>query len=451
MACPRRYGAPVPPAAFASFGYRDFRYFWISGVISSAGRFFQWVALPIVIWRLTESPGWVGFVGFSQFVPMAVIAPIAGQLADRYPRRKLLLVTQSLMAIVALGLAVAWWGGVRSPMAFTVLAAVTGLTGGLNLPTWQAFVTELVPRGLLLNAVTLNSAQFNASRLVGPMLAGFTVAAAGPGAAFAVNAASYLAVIFALLVIDAPGTVASKRSGRMRPVRDFVAVYGYVRGRSGLTAAMGNASMIGFFGLPIQIMVVVFAEDVFRRGSGGFGIMLAMIGLGAIAATPVVASLGGRVPRSRVQVSALVLYGSAVLGFSVAPSFVASLVPMALIGAAHLASASTLNTTVQMQVDEDRRAQVLSMYLMVLMLSNPFGQLVLGQLVEVIGARPAFGLCGALLLAVTVLMWMVGLMRNLDAEVGAYEPQVVPEVHPTMPSPPSPDWKPSEREVPRQE
>ena len=425
----------MPPAALASLGYRDYRYFWISGLISSAGRFFQFVALPIVIWRLTESPGWVGFTGFCQFVPMALVAPIAGQLADRYPRRKLLLVTQSLMAVVALTLAVAWWGGVRSPTAFTALAALTGLTGGLNLPTWQAFVSELVPRGLLLNAVTLNSAQFNASRLIGPVLAGFTVAAAGPGAAFAINAASYLVVIVALNLIDAPGA-ASGRAGPMRPVRDFVAVGRYVRSRRGITAAIGTVSMIGFFGLPIQVMAVVFAEDVFRRGSGGFGLMLAMVGAGAIAATPVVASLGGRLPRSRIQVWALVLYGAAVLGLAAAPSFGVSLVPMALIGAAHLTSASTLNTTVQMQVDEDRRAQVLSVYLMVLLLANPFGQLVLGQLVEVIGARPAFGLAGALLLAATVPMQMVGLLGRLDTEVGAYEPEVAPEIHPTTPAPP---------------
>lgn len=441
----------MPPAALASLGYRDYRYFWISGLISSAGRFFQFVALPIVIWRLTESPGWVGFAGFSQFVPMALVAPIAGQLADRYPRRKLLLVTQSLMAVVAMSLAVAWWGGVRSPAAFTALAALNGLTGGLNLPTWQAFVSELVPRDLLLNAVTLNSAQFNASRLIGPVLAGFTVTAAGPGAAFTVNAASYLAVILALAVIDAPGVSASERAGRMRPVRDFVAVAAYVRSRRGITAAIGTVSMIGFLGLPIQVIAVVFAEDVFRRGSSGFGIMLAMVGAGAIAATPVVASLGGRLPRSQIQTWTLALYGAAVLGLAVAPSFGVSLLPMALIGASHLTSASTLNTTVQMQVDEERRAQVLSVYLMVLLLANPFGQLVLGQMVELIGPRIAFGLCGVLLLAATVLMRAAGVLARLDIDVGAYEPEVASEVHPTMPAPPGRGAGEQHREEPGRE
>ena len=426
----------MPPAALASFGHRNFRCFWFGGIISSAGRFFQFVALPAVVWQLTESPGWVGFAGFAGLVPMALMAPLAGQLGDRYPRRKLLLVTQTLMALVALGMAVSWWSGIRSPGAYVALAALAGMTGGLNLPTWQAFVSELVPRSLLLNAVTLNSAQFNASRMIGPMLAGVTVATAGPGAAFAINAASHLGVIVGLAMIDAPGVVNRAKSGRMRPLRDFVAVARYIRTRSGIMAAIGVVSLIGFFGLPIQVMAVVLAEDVFERGPSGFGLMLTMIGAGSVVVTPIVASLGGRVPRSVIQRWALALYGLAVLTLGLAPSFGLSLVPLALVGAAHLSSASTLNTTVQMQVDEERRAQVLSVYLMVLMSANPFGQLVMGQLVELIGARPAFAISGAVLLAANVPLHLLGGFKRLDADSGTYVPAVNPEVHPTTPAPP---------------
>ena len=152
------------------------------------------------------------------------------------------------------------------------------------------------------------------------------------------------------------------------------------------------------------MLAVVFAEDVFNRGPGGFGIMLTMVGAGAVAATPVVATLGGRVPRSQIQRAALVLYGAAVLGLAVAPTFLSFLVPLVFIGAAHLTSASSLNTAVQLQVDEERRAQVLSLYVMVLMSANPLGQLALGQLIELIGARPAFGAYGATLLAGTALL-----------------------------------------------
>ncbi len=428
----------MPPAAFASFSYRSFRYFWFGGFVANAARFFQYVALPAVMWDLTRSPGWVGFAGFAQFATMAVIAPVAGVLADHYPRRKILMVSQSLMGLMAAAMAVAWIQGVRSPTAYVALAAASGLAGGLNLPAWQAFVSELVPKDLLLNAVTLNSAQFNSSRLVGPMLGGITVATAGPAAAFTVSAVGCLGVLTALVRIESRKAAAANGALNMRLIRNTMAVARYVRARSGLVVAFVTVALIGAAGLPVQMLAVVFAEDVFNRGPGGFGIMLTMVGAGAVAATPLVASLGGRVPRSQIQRAALVLYGAAVLGLAVAPTFLSFLVPLVFIGAAHLTSASSLNTAVQLQVDEERRAQVLSLYVMVLMSSNPLGQLALGQLIELIGPRPAFGAYGATLLAGTALLHALGSLRHLDIEVGEYTPAVVPEAHPTTPVPPRP-------------
>ncbi|MYB29239.1 MAG: MFS transporter [Acidimicrobiaceae bacterium] len=434
---PRRYRAPVPPAAFASFRYRDFRYFWFGGITSMSARWFQYVALPAVIWDLTASPGWVGFAGFAQFTAMAVVAPAAGMVGDHYSRRKILIVSQSFMGLVAVAMALAWTQGVRSPSAYVALAVASGLGGGLNLPVWQSFVSELVPRDLLLNAVTLNSAQFNSSRLVGPMLGGITVAAAGPEVAFWVSAAGAVVVVFALALVRS-GQAVLAGTPSLRVIRNTLAVARYVRERRGLVVAFVTVALIGALGLPIQILTVVFAEDVFDRGPGGFGLMLTMLGVGAVAAAPVVASLGGRVSRSNIQRVALVVYGAAVAALAVAPTFVLYLVPLVAIGAAHLASASALNTAVQLQVDEERRTHVMSLYVMVLMSSNPLGQLALGQLIELVGARPAFGLYGALLLVGTAVLHTRGWLRQLDVEVGEYSPGVVPEIHPTTPSPPRP-------------
>ena len=325
----------------------------------------------------------------------------------------------------------------------SALAAASGLTGGLNLPAWQAFVSELVPKDLLLNAVTLNSAQFNSSRLIGPMLGGITVATVGPAVAFWVSAAGCLGVIAALARIESRKTASAVGALNMRLIRNTMVVARYVRARRGLVVAFAAGGLIGLVGLPIQMLSVVFAEDVFDRGPGGFGLMLTMVGAGAVAATPVVASLGARVPRSQVQRAAFALYGTAILGLAVAPTFVISLAALVLVGAAHLTSASALNTAVQLQVDEQRRAQVLSLYFMVLMSSNPIGQLALGQLIERVGARPAYGAYGAVMLGGTALLHLSGWLRHLDVEVGEYSPEVVPEVHPTTPSPPRPTRPPS--------
>ncbi|MFQ5558753.1 MAG: MFS transporter, partial [Acidimicrobiales bacterium] len=387
-----------------------------------------------IIWGLTHSAAWVGFAGFAQLVPMALMGPLAGALADRHPRRRILMFTQSAQAVVSVGFMAAWWAGVRSPWAYVLISVAAGVTAGLNLPAWQAFVSELVPRELLFDAITLNSIQFNTARMIGPVLAGVTVGAAGPGWAFFINAASFGAVLVALARIDTPDTV-PRPDGRIRPVRDFVETIAYVRARPGIATAVGTVALIGLFGLAIQTMSVVLSEEVFDRGAEGFGLMLTMIGAGAVLSAPLVGSLGGRLARSRIQGVALFVYGFAVLGIALAPVFWLALPALAMMGGAHLASASTLNTAIQLRVDEDRRAKVLALYLMALLLANPVGQLVLGQLIELFGPRAAFAASGGALVAAAFALTLSGRLAHLDDEGGSYEPRVAAEVHPTMPVP----------------
>lgn len=423
---------------FAAMAHRNFRLFWIGGLISGSGRFFQALAIPAVVWQLTESPGWVGLAGFSQFLPTAMVAPLAGALADRHDRRLLLLVTQSAQAVMAASFMALWWSGVRSPGVFVAVSAVAGLVAGLNIPAWQAFVSELVPRHLLLNAITLNSMQFNSARMIGPVLAGVTIASVGPGWAFFVNFVSYGAVLVALALIRTPD-ITRARTERIRPLRDFVETIHYIGRKPGISAAIMTVFLIGMFGLPIQTLSIVFAEDVYDRGPSGFGLMLTMIGAGAVLFSPVVATLGGRVARSRLQGIAIVAYSCAVIGFAVAPTFLLALVALMAVGAAHLTSASTLNTTIQLQVDEDRRAKVLAVYLMVLLLSSPIGLLVLGQLIELIGPRRTMFGAGLVMLAAASALKVSGRLAALDEEGGTYVPEVVPEAHPTLPVPPRED------------
>jgi len=413
------YGAMMPAAAFASFSHRGYRRFWLGGVTANSARWFQYVALPAVIWDLTSSAAWVGMAGFSQFAAMALMAPVAGVVADRHQRRKILMISQSLMGLIAAMMALVWMQGVRSPSAYLALAGAAGLVGGVNLPVWQAFVSELVPRELLLNAVTLNSAQFNSSRLIGPMLGGVTVAGAGPSVAFMVSAAGALVVVLVLARIESNTPITTTNAVSMRLVSNIADTVRYVRARRSLRVAFTAAALIGALGLPIQVMTVVFAEDVFNRGPGGFGLMLTMVGIGAVATAPLVASLGGRVPRSRIVRVSLRLYGVAVAALALAPTFVTYLLPLMLIGAAHLAAASSLNTAIQLQVDEARRTQVMSLYVMVLMASNPVGQLMLGQITEMLGPRLAFGVYGVLLITAAVLLHMRGWLRHLDMEVAS--------------------------------
>lgn len=413
----RRLGS----SSFAPLRVRNFRLFWLSGIVSNTGRWFQAVAVPIIVLDITGSAGWVGIAGFAQLLPTALMGPLAGAIADRYARRRVLLITQTIQAFLAFGFMAMWIAGIRSVGAYVAASVVSGVAGGLNLPAWQAFVSELVPRDQLMGAITLNSAQFNAARMIGPALAGVMIAAIGPAWAFGINGVSYAAVLIALTMMRlAPLSV--DRSSPMRPVREFIETLAYIRQRPGIVTAILAVSLIGMFGLSVQTLSVVMAKDVFHRGSGGFGLMLSMVGMGAVLSSPFITHMAGRVRRSRIQSTALVLYGTAISLLAVAPWFGLALAAMMIMGAAHIASASTLNTAIQLQVDERVRAKVLSVYLTSLLLASPVGQLVLGQMIEHLGARRSFGVAAAVMVSMAAGLVLSGRMKSLDENLGSDDP-----------------------------
>jgi MFS family permease len=425
---------PEPPGIFAALRHRNFLIVWLAAIVSNAGRFFQAVAVPLVIYELTDSAGWVGLAGFAQLLPTALLGPLAGALADRYQRRRILIVTQSMQAAASMLFVVLWFAGVREPMAYIAASVLAGASAGLNLPAWQAFVSELVPRDTLMSAITLNSAQFNLARLLGPLGAGVVIRVWGPGWAFLVNAASFTTIIIALVAVTVP-YVDRDRSQRMRPWREFVDAFRFSRTRPGIITAIVTVVPIGFFGLASQTMSVALAEEVFEV-EAGFAQMLFAAGLGAVIASPIVAWLAKHQLRSTIQQYALVLYGIGILAAGVAPTFLLAQGGLFLMGMAHIASASTLNTSIQLQVDENVRAKVLAVYLTTLLIANPIGQLVLGQSIEMFGPRETFAVSGMVLGAVAVGLTVTGRLRGLDDEVEEYTPSAAAEVHPTTPAPP---------------
>lgn len=413
---PSSTGKPARGAAWASLQDRNYRLFFFGGLVSNTGRWFQAVAIPAIIWQLTESAAWVGFAGFSRMAPMAVVSPLAGALADRYDRRKLLLVTQSLQAMATGLLMIAWMVGVRSAGVFVALSIVAGAFGGLNLPAWKAFINDLVDRDLLLNAITLGSMQFNAARMVGPALAGLTLAAAGPAWAFFVNFASYGAVLIALWLIDVRTGPTGGDREVFAPIKDFVQTLRWIRTHEGIRRAIMTVGVVGFLGMPIQVLAVVFAEDVFGRGATAYGVMLTMIGLGAVMTGPFLAGRWSQIARSKLEAIALGVYSIGVLGFAVAPVLPVAFIALLLVGAAHLTSASVLNTAVQMQVPEERRAKVLSVHMMIVTFSSPLGQLLLGQSMEWTSPRATMVAAGIGLAATSTFLVATGRLRSIDLE-----------------------------------
>lgn len=400
--------------AGAALRIPEFRRFWFGAIVSNSGSWMQNVTVPYVLFQLTGSAAWVGLASFLQFLPALVMGPLGGSLADRHARRSVLLVAQSMLGLVSIALWLLWASGAAQPWSITALVAVLGAVSGLSIGAWQAFVSELVPRHLLLNAVTLNSAQFNGARAVGPALGGLVLGTLGPSWAFGLNAVSYVAVLGALLSLrPAPVTKAPGTTGVLGELRDTVA---YVRRMPGIAACVLVIIAMGFFGNPIFPLLAVFAEDVFGVSGLRYGILGAALGAGGVLATPLVAGRGSALARSRLVGWALGTYGTALLLFALAPVFAAAVGFLVVAGGGYLALSSTLNTTIQVQVDEERRGKVLALYVMGLTGSYPVGALVQGALADVVSVRLVTATCGVVLLLTLVRLLATGRLRTMDAD-----------------------------------
>jgi MFS family permease len=396
---------PTPPKpgmrnALVAFRYRNFALFWSGALLSSTGNWVQAITVPFVIYQITQSAAWLGFASVMQFGPFVITGPIGGALADRYDRRTILIVTQSAQALAAFALWGAWSAGVRAPLAIMAIVAANGLIAGLNIPSWQAFVSELVPREHLLNAVTLNSAQFNAARAFGPMVGGLVLGFLGVGWAFFINGVSFLAVIGALLLITVPRLVKPSASERPSIVAGFRESMRYSRRRPGIWVCLIVVFALGGLGSPMNQLLAVFASDVYDVGDVAYGLLGAAAGIGAVLGTPLVVGPGSRLARSRLTGIAMLAYGVAIVAFGLAPVYGLGLLALVVTGAGYLTIASTLNTTVQLQVDEAMRGKVIALYVMCLTLALPIGGLLQGLFAQVVGPQIAVVVFGAGFLAV---------------------------------------------------
>lgn len=396
------------------FRYREFRVWWLSSLLSNTGTMAQTVAVPIVLDSLTGKATWVGFGTLASTLPTVFVGPIAGSLADRHSRRSVLLCTQAAATVVSVMLAVAWATGVRSPWMYVALMGMAGSISGLGLPSWQSIVTEMVPRDELANAVTLNSASFNAARAFGPSVGAVILALSGPGWVFAFNTISYSAVLTTLW--RRPATSAALPSTtRPRVMREFRSTLRYVRASRGLTTAMLLGGVLGLVGNPLAMMVVPFARRVYHTSGARTSLLAAAIGTGAVLVAPILTARTDRVrPSIRVR-NAIVCYFCAMVLLASVPWIVAGGAALLAIGASHIAANATINSVIQLDVDDAWRGKVTSVYLMTVNAGTPIGAMAMGVMVDSVGARRTVaGAAGALFLVATAV-GVRGRFPSLDA------------------------------------
>lgn len=395
---------------FASLSIYNYRVFAVGALISNTGTWMGRVAQDwLVLTELTpHSSVALGVVTGLQFAPLALFAPVSGMIADRYPKRRILFATQSALALTSLLTGVLVVTGAVQLWHIFLLAFIQGVAAALDNPARQTFVSEMVPHESLSNAVGLNSASFNAGRLIGPGLAGLVIAWVGTGPAFFLNTVSFVAVLLALARMR-PGelNITPRHRGKGQ-IREGLR---YVRGRPDIILIMGLVFVIGTFGMNFQMTTALMATAVFHKGAGAYGLLGSIMAIGSLSAALMSARRPN--PRLRVLLAAYAAFAVAGAALALAPTYEAFAVLLIPVGLTALTVLTTANSMVQLSVAPALRGRVMALYMAVFMGGTPLGSPLIGWIGSAWGPRWTI-LVGSVATGLAVLGAMLYLVRSED-------------------------------------
>jgi len=380
-------------ARFPALYSRNFRLYWIGQGVSLIGTWMQSVAVGWLVWRLSHSPFLLGLVGVAMTLPILAFSLYAGVLADRFVRRRVILVTQLLAMIQAFVFAALVTFGTPRVEIVLGLVFVSGLINAFDLPARQSFVAETVDRAHLPNAIALHSTIFNSARLLGPAFAGMVLATFGEALCFWINAFSFVAVLVALLRMDLPSPAPRVNEGSAfaRMFEGVRYAWGDSRLRN-LLVLLGTAGSIGF---QYTVLLPVYAGSILGTGAAGYGALMSAGGVGALAAALYMTRKQGRAGLRRNLFFGLAAFGMALVAFSQSRIFGLSAAINVVAGFGMILYAASTNTLIQLTVKEEFRGRVMSLYTLMFIGTAPAGSFLLGAIAEHLGTPTATLFSGA--------------------------------------------------------
>ncbi|SES45206.1 Predicted arabinose efflux permease, MFS family [Pedococcus cremeus] len=403
---------------FSSLSIRNYRIYATGAFISNIGTWMGRVAQDwLVLTVLTDhSSKALGIVTGLQFLPFLLLAPWAGMIADRFPKRKTLLLTQTGLATSSLLLGLLAVTGTAQLWMVYAIALFTGVATAIDNPARQSFVSEMVPRDRLANAVSLNSASFNAGRLIGPGIAGLTIAAFNTGVALLLNTLTFVAVLVALVMLRPQELRPAPVTRGKGAIRDGVR---YVRSRPDIVLVMVLVFVLGTFGMNFQITTALMATKEFGKGPEEYGLLGSIMAIGSLSA----ALLSARRPHPRLRTLLVALAGFVVatLLASIAPTYVLFAVALVPVGLSALTALTTANAMVQLRVEPFMRGRVMALYMAIFMGGTPLGAPIIGWIGDVFGARWTIAI-GTVAVGITLAGVSVWLARHENVRV-SYESQ----------------------------
>src|SRR2546425_1423127 len=377
--------------------HRNYRLFFGGQTVSLTGTWITRVATSWLVYRLTGSELLLGVVGFCGQIPTLLLTPLAGVLVDRLDRRRMLIVTQVLSLLQSAILAVLTLTDVITVTQLLVLQLVQGAINAFDMPGRQSFVVEMVEdRRDLPNAIALNSMMVNGSRVIGPSIGGILIAAVGEGWCFAVDALSYVAVIWSLLAMTTPPSTPS--TTHAHPLEDFRRGWSYVASSVPIRSALTLVAISSTMGMPYTVLMPAMAAEVFGGGPNTLGALMTAVGVGALAGGIYLASRRSVLGLGRGILLGTLLFGARLVVFSLSRRTSIALVALAGSGIGFIVQMASTNTILQTIVDEDFRGRVMGFYTMAILGTAPIGSLLAGVIASRVGAPMTIRLGGLLVI-----------------------------------------------------
>ena len=401
---------------FSALRHRNFRLFFSGQLISFTGTWMTTTAQGWLVYQLTGSKALLGLVAAAASAPMLFFATWGGWVADRYPKRNVIVVTQTCSMVLSFAIAALAWSKLIQPWHIIVLAVLGGITMAFDMPARQSFVIEMTSREDLMNAISLNSSAFNCARIVGPSVAGLLMATVGIPACFFIDGLSFFAVIAGLLMMRLPKKEAHIESDA-GPIGQALEGFRYVWGHRRVLTILSLFAVVGIFGWSYSVLMPAFAHDVLHLEANGYGLLMAGSGVGALAAALTVASVGHIFPTRVMALGGIGVFSAALALFAFNRNLYVGTVLLAVVGFGIVLYFSTSNTVVQSIVPDEMRGRVMGIWTLILGGMIPLGSLQAGLMADFFGT-PATIAIGALICALAAFVTLI-VVRRREAQLGA--------------------------------
>lgn len=395
---------------FHALTHKNYRYFWLGQCVSLIGTWMQSIGQAWLVFTLTNSPLLLGVLGAMQFLPVTILTLFAGVFIDKYPKKKILLITQSVSMILALILAALVFTHTVKYEYILILAVLLGVSNSIDMPARQSFMVEIAGREDLMNAIALNSVTFNLAKILGPSIGAVLLATLGAGWCFLLNGLSFIAVIYGLIRIKVKPYVREKKANNiLKEIKDGL---GYIYKNRILFQSVLMVLVIGIFAFNYNVLIPVFVKNVLHKEANAFGILMSALGVGSVFGALTVSGKSKTGPKMKVMIISSLIIGTLLFINGFSTQFILTIIMLVIIGAFSIYFSTTANTTLQMNSKDEYRGRVMSVYSLVFAGATPIGSLFTGVAISSLGVSGAFRLSGALIVFLTALISLIFIKKS---------------------------------------